>query len=459
MFLLVTLATKLNLNKNILVLNPMVILAIGLHAGLINFQSLLANPSGENIVQGNVTFAREGSTLTINQATDRAIINWQDFSIAFGETTTFQQPSSSSATLNRVVTGNPSSLLGNLSANGQVFLINPNGVVVGAGARIETGSFIASTLDVNDSAFMEGDDLLYSGDSKAKIVNHGVIHSASGDIVLISREIENYGTLRAIKGTVALGAGSEVLLAKSGEQRIFVKAGEGSILNKGLIQGVHAELHANGGNHYALAINNEGVIRATGFLREGGRILLTSKSGTIANSGRIETSMSGKIRVESGPQGTVLNSGEIIAPAGEVFLLGERIGIIGEASIDVSGPTGGRVFVGGGYQGKNPTLQNAKAVFMAADTLIRADAAQSGNGGRVILWSDEFTGFYGKISARGGSDGGDGGFIETSSQNILEAYGTVDASAPAGVIGHWLLDPRDVTISFCLLYTSPSPRD
>src|SRR5207248_2109750 len=121
------------------------------------------------VVSGSAAFQRAGNALTINQASNLAIINWQGFSISAGELTKFVQPSAMSATLNRVVSGNPSSLLGRLEANGRIFLINPNGILVGGGAVINTNGFVASTHDVRDSQFLAGGDLNFVGSSKAGI--------------------------------------------------------------------------------------------------------------------------------------------------------------------------------------------------------------------------------------------------------------------------------------------------
>ena len=101
----------------------------------------MANPMGGSVVAGQATINSSGSTLTVNQSTQRAVINWQDFSINSGELTQFNLPNSASAVLNRVTGGNPSSLLGSLQSNGQVFLINPNGIVFGQNATIDVGLF------------------------------------------------------------------------------------------------------------------------------------------------------------------------------------------------------------------------------------------------------------------------------------------------------------------------------
>src|SRR5437773_1440181 len=172
-------------------------------------QPVLANPVGESVAAGSASFDRSlPGRLTINQRTDRLIVNWRDFSIGRGETTSFLQPSASSAVLNRVATGNPSQLFGHLESNGRVFLINPSGILVGRGATINTHSFVASTLDVPDESFLSGAKLTLAGDSSAPVVNQGNIEAIGGDVFLIGRTVENSGTIRASAGTVGLAAGS-----------------------------------------------------------------------------------------------------------------------------------------------------------------------------------------------------------------------------------------------------------
>jgi filamentous hemagglutinin family protein len=183
-----------------------------------------------------------------------------------GSTTRFVQPSGASAVLNRVTGGNPSAIHGTLSANGQVYLINPNGILVGSGGVVDTAGFLASTLDVSDAAFLRGGDLRFSGNSKASVVNLGRIGASEGDVILIARTVENHGEIHAPNGTAALAAGSEVLVKASGEERVFIiEAGNASEASSatqaGLIAAAAAEIKAAGGNEYALAIKHTGVTR------------------------------------------------------------------------------------------------------------------------------------------------------------------------------------------------------
>lgn len=449
----------------------------------------LGNPSGEQVVSGSAAFDRNNPSVLNITTGERVIINWQDFSINPGEMTKFIQPGANSAALNRVISGNPSAILGTLSANGQIFLINPNGVLVGQGAHINTAGFVASTLDVNNENFMSGGDLNFVGDSTAKVVNLGKINTSSGDIVLLGRQVENRGELNAANGGVYMAAGREVLLAEKGKDRVFVKAGHNSgpvagdgVVNSGSINAMHADLQAQG-NIYAYAINNQGNVHATGAVKEGGRVKLTaggigSGAGNIINSGNITADNSGEVlikgqnvtttdtskikaktttasrqsKVKIDSEDTTLVSGQIDASSttdkgGSIQITGMKVGALGLRA-DASGQTGGgEILVGGDYQGKNPEVKNAQMTTVTADTEIIADAKDSGDGGKVVVWADDTTRFLGKISARGGINGGNGGFAEVSGKENLVYRGLADLRAFDGKTGTLLLDPKNITVS------------
>jgi filamentous hemagglutinin family protein len=289
---------------------------------------VLGNPTGGTVVAGHASIGSAGLTLTINQSSHNAIINWQQFSIANGETTKFLVPNSSSATLNRVTGGNPSAIYGSLQSNGVLYLANPNGVVVGPNGRIDTAGFVASTLDISNEQFLKGGDLNFAGSSNASINNEGTIHASTGDVYLIANQVNNNGTLSAPQGNVGLAAGSEVLFQQSGNQHLFVQATPAGatrangVTNAGTIRAAAAELKAAGGNAYALAINNSGSIAATGYKKVNGQVYLTSDGGNITNTGRIsahKANGNGGTIVMNGngpsPSGTVNNSGTLDASA------------------------------------------------------------------------------------------------------------------------------------------------
>lgn len=246
-------------------------------------------PSGGSFVSGSGEMATSGMELTVTQDVDRAIIDWTSFSIGDGFSTQFVQPSSTSAVLNRVTGGSASELHGSLSANGQVFLINPNGILVGASGVVDTASFVASTLDVTNAGFLAGGELTFSGTSDAAVVNLGAITATGGDIFLIAQRIENAGSLTAAKGEVGLGAGTEVLLLSDGEDGIFVSGGAGiadatGIANSGTIDALTANLMARG-NLYSLAVNNTGSITASAVEEHAGRVRLVANGGWVKTDG------------------------------------------------------------------------------------------------------------------------------------------------------------------------------
>lgn len=263
-------------------------------AGLVTVR---ANPTGGAVVAGSASIGSpNSSTVVVTQTSGRAIVNWSDFSIGAGQVTKFIQPSAASAILNRVIGSDPSSLLGSLQANGQVYLINPNGIVVGQGAHIDAGGFTASTLDASNSDFLAGNDLHLSGKSGAVVANLGSIDASQGNVYLVAQQVTNAGSVAAPNGTAGLASGSEVTLTQNGTEHVLVgspatSAGSGgaAVLNSGTIQAAQAELRAVDGNLYALAINNTGIVRATGVKNVGGRIFLTA-DGAVSDGGALDAS-------------------------------------------------------------------------------------------------------------------------------------------------------------------------
>ena len=336
--------------------------------------SVFANPYGGQVISGLANIGG-GSVVTIDQLTDRAVINWNGFSINAGELTKFIQPSALSAVLNRVTGGDPSAIYGTLQANGKVFLINPNGVMVGPSGVINAQTFIASTLDVVVGQFMSAGELLFSGSSMAGVKNAGQINALGGDVLLIAHTVSNTGRINAAQGTAAMAAGSEVLLKSAGNERVFVQAGGGAadvgVDQKGQILAAAAELKAAGGNVYGLAINNEGVIRADGVENRDGRVFLTATGGSVVNAGEISATQGDK--------------------GGEVRIAADDITLKSGSKIDVSGQNGGgTALIGGDTHGANPDMPNAKNTTVEAGAVVNADAVENGNGGKIIIWSDDY---------------------------------------------------------------------
>lgn len=402
--------------------------------------SAWAAPQGEQVVAGQAVVNRNGAATLITQGTDRAAINWQSFSIGAGESVRFAQPSSSSVVLNRVVGQNPSEILGSLSANGQVFLVNPNGVLFGKGARVDVGGLVASTLSISNSDFMAGryrfdrfgaDGITTGG---AQVVNAGDIIANGGYVALIGPQVKNYGSITATSGSVALAAGDQITLSLTGNKLIGLTVDKGALNalvdNKGLIRadGGQVLLTAKAADQIIQSVvNNDGIVEAGTLKNVNGVIRL--ESDTIANSGvlradgganqsggsitlasaRDTTLAASSVISASGARGgdiTVQASGGTLRASGRIEavgsdttgdtiqLLGERVGLMAGAAVDASGKSGGgTVLVGGDYQGNNANVQNAQRTYVDAAAGIKADATASGDGGKVIVWADDVRAF------------------------------------------------------------------
>ncbi len=412
-----------------------------------------ANPTGAQVVNGTALLNPQGSTLTVT-STPNAIINWQSFSINPGETTRFLQQSNASAVLNRVVGIDPSQLLGQLTSNGQVFLINPNGILVGPGARIDAATFVASTLQLADSDFLAGRwRFNATGDQVGAIQNDGVIATGpGGTVALIAPNIQNSGIVQSPDGRILLAAGRRIEIASLewGGITFEIQAPTDSVLNLGQLLADNGAIRA-----FAGSLRNEGKIRATRLSVEAdGSIVLSGSQDVTLTPGSLtaaDGATGGSVTVLSA-NGVTRVGGEIVATGshhqgGSVQILGDRVALESGALVDVSGALGGgSILVGGDFQGANPNIQNATRTSVGAATL-KADATENGDGGRVIVWADENTRFQGHVSAKGGALGGNGGFAEVSGKQNLTFVGTADLSANKGALGELLLDPLDLVVA------------
>ncbi|MFH1499996.1 MAG: filamentous hemagglutinin N-terminal domain-containing protein [Verrucomicrobiota bacterium] len=374
----------------------------------------IALPTGGQVVHGDVSIIATGGSMDITQLGQAGIVNWADFGIGAGEIVNIHQ-AADAALLNRVLGANPSELLGQLNASGRVFLINPNGVVVGAGASINAQEFMASALGVDDAEFIDfanGDSarLRFEGTSTASVVNLGSITANDGDAILIAYKVANEGQLTAANGVAGLAAGTKVWLAPQNAQHIIVEsdiladAADGTgVSNSGTISAIQAELKAAGGNLYALAINQTGFVHATGVAHRDGRVLLTSDEGTVTHAA----------------------------------------GTISARNADGSG---GEVLVGGDYRGLDPGRDdngvNLSAVTtVAAGATIDVSANVAGtDGGRAVVWANGDATFAGSITAEAdGGGAGNGGTAIVAGGERLDFTGTFQVGSAGGEDGTILL--------------------
>ncbi|MCL6269351.1 filamentous hemagglutinin N-terminal domain-containing protein [Sansalvadorimonas sp. 2012CJ34-2] len=416
----------------------------GLSQGLILLSlmssgAVFAAPQGGVVVGGSGSISNSGKNTNIIQNTDKLAINWDSFNVNTDEKVKFIQPSSSSLVLNRVLDENPSMIHGSIDANGHVLLVNPRGVLFTETARINVNSMTASSLDIQTEDFMNG-KFAFKGGGKGAVINKGVINAASG-VVLQGEQVVNNGLIAA--DMVALAGGSETVLIFDSDQLIGVRVTkeilesqgvDSAVLNTGTIEAGEIVLTAQTAKGlFDTAVNNEGILEARGINARGGTIRLGGFGGRVAdvvNSGTIDVSASGTN-----------------AKGGRVQVEGDSIQVKENSRIIATGDNGGgTVLIGGDYQGKNPDIHNATKVVVEAGSQIDASALEHGNGGKVIVWSDDTAVFAGEIKARGGVNTGDGGFVETSGKKHLTVTGRVNAGAPKGKSGNWLLDPENVTI-------------
>ncbi|MBF96744.1 MAG: hypothetical protein CMJ13_05940, partial [Pelagibacterales bacterium] len=402
-----------------------------------------ALPEGGKVASGSATIQKTENNLSVNQSSNKLILNWETFNIGKNASVEFFQPDSSSTALNRVHTSDPSHIYGSLKANGTLIFINPSGVIFQGGSKVDVGAMIASSLNMSDDNFLN-ENYFFEKDNNynALIKNKGDMSSFEGGaIALISNRVENNGNISTPGGKTALLSGEKINLSLDGNKLINYSIEEGSL--NSLIENNHA-IAANDGavilssegkdEVLSAVINNKGTIKANGITKKGGKIFLSSKKGKIKNSG------------------TLIASSEI-SIGGKVEITADEINIKTGSIINVSGKTGGgRVLVGGSWQNTNPEVYQAKNVVVEENTKIDASSIKYGIGGEIVVWSDIHnksgkTIVKGTLLAKGGPKGGDGGKIETSGNSLNINNSKVSTKSFTGKDGEWLLDPYNIEIT------------
>ncbi|MGK5051977.1 YDG domain-containing protein [Janthinobacterium sp. RB2P8] len=460
-------------------------------------------PTGGQVVGGAATITQGGSQMTIKQATQRGAIDWQSFNVGSQAQVNFQQPNSGSVTLNRVQDSQASQIFGRITANGQVFLSNPNGVYFGPTSSVNVGGLVATTHTIATADFMAGSNTFARNGATGSVVNDGSLNAALGGyIALLAPQVRNNGIVIAQAGTVAMAAGEQISLQFSDSRTLagvlvspsaiaaLVENGSAVQAPGGMIiMSAQAANELQGG-----VVRNTGSVAATGLSSRGGKIVLDS-SGLVDNSGSLDASgaggkvaitgdrmaSSGTVRADGGGAisstlanglvettsavisaqgggsisidggaGKVYTSGSYNADGeqgGKVVITAHDVSLMG-AKVSATGVSkGGTILVGGDYQGGNASVRNAATTSVGTGVTLNADATGKGDGGKVVVWSDEKTVFAGDVSARGGAAGGDGGMLEVSGKQTLYFGGTANAHAPKGKSGTLLLDPKDIYIS------------
>ena len=342
-------------------------------------------PTTGQVVSGQATVGQSGAVMQIRQTSDRAVIDWQSFNVGAAATVNFIQPSTRSVVLNRVLDGNPSQIFGHISATGQVFLINPGGVIFGPTAQVDVGGIVASTLNLDNQDFMAG-RYRFEGSSSKAIINQGHLN-ASGDqgkggtIALIGARITNDGDLSAPQGNVLLGAGSKVTLDLGSPLKLQVDQGALDAL-----------------------IENGGAIRA-----DGGQIYLSARAtGELAGTVIHHTGLA---------QAQTLATGE----KGEIYLLGgmQNNRIVLGGTLDASAPKGGD----GG------SIETSAAQVSLQDGHVVTTRASSGKTGNWLIDPNDYT-----IAASGGNITGAQLARDLASSNVTISTATQGSSGGNGDI-------------------------
>ncbi len=361
------LVVRRRLGTHLLIVGPFLIGAAALPAILVPFFPALAGPTGGSVVAGSASITQTGGTTNINQSTYQAIINWQTFSIARGETVNFYQPSVLSTTLNRVIGNETSIIAGALNANGQVFIVNSAGVIFTKGAEVNVGGLVASTLNISNSNFMAR-NYTFSGSSTAAVINKGHIRATdSGYIALLGKTVVNNGVISAKLGTVAMASGTKISLNLNGD----------SLINVTIDQGTMNAL-----------VSNKQLIKA-----DGGQVIMTAKaadsllSAQVNNTGVIQARTMSALRGGRSGTGTVhVGKIQLIASGGTVHVAGK---------LDASAPKGG----------KGGTIETSGNKVVVADNAIittKSSSGSSSNGTWLIDPTDfTITGGSGSLTASG----------------------------------------------------------
>ncbi|MEO8924974.1 MAG: YDG domain-containing protein [Caldimonas sp.] len=395
-------------------------------------------PTGGTVVKGSGSISANGAEMTVNQSSQRLVADWQSFSIGAANSVRFVQPSSSSVALNRVTGNDPSNIFGSLIANGHVYLENANGVYFAPGVQVSVGSLLATSLTVDPDQFMLGNLRLSGGSTSSGAVSNAgnIVAAPGGYVILAAPLVANSGSIATPGGTTALVAGNAVNVDPTGSGLLSISVPAAAV-NAQLAQS--GKITADGGAVQLAAAATDaavrtvmqvgGVVRARSIEQRDGQILLSGgSSGVVMVDGQLDA------------------SGGATAQGGTIKLLGDRIGLTGSAHLDASGATGGGTILVGGNRHGEGTEQNATNTYVGSGVVLDASATTKGDGGNVVVWSDNTTTYAGQLNARGGVQGGNGGQAEVSGKGALDFEGGADLRAPKGTIGQLLLDPLSITI-------------
>lgn len=463
-----------------------------------------ALPSGAEVVEGVININQAGTVMTIDQLTERGIINWQTFNIGADATVNFNLLWGPNAvTLNNVLGGSSSQILGNLTSNGQLILSNPNGIYFGPMASVDAGSLVASVHSITKEDFLSGKYHFTRDGAVGSVVNEGNLSAGLGGYVaLLAPEVRNSGVIVAKRGTVALASGENIDLMLDGNNTLIGLRTTASVID-GLVANQQAVLAPGGliilsvnaaSRLQGAVINNTGHLEADSLVNVRGKIYLEALNGDVLQQGKV-SAPGGQITVKSDSAYFGDGMTAVSDPSGKGGLLdietSSQFDAVARHTFDASGVEGGKIKIDGGEKGSQMIsstlkadgsggkggdiqitaseasllgasvsvdgvveggsislggewqgtgrLRHAYRIFVNAISRLSARAS-AGKGGSIAVWSTESTLFSGEANASGVSQGGQ---IETSSKGDLGLNGKLIA----GMGGKVLLDPKNLIIA------------
>ncbi|MEO0430702.1 MAG: CHAT domain-containing protein [Cyanobacteria bacterium J06656_5] len=402
-------------------------------------QSITPADTATTIQQTGTQYQIDGGNLSGDSAT--LFHSFDQFGLLTGESAQFSNPVTVENIVGRVLGGDASIIDGLLAVDGNanLYLLNPAGIFLGENTQLNLGgSFSASTatgltfgnellnaLGSNDYGQLTGAPTGYAFDTETgAIVNAGDLAVTSGQsLTLLGGQVINTGQLAASGGEV-------LVMAVPGENRVRLSQ-DGSLL------GLELETLPDAAPTAAFTPTTvPALLTGAGALGMATDITV-NPDGTVSLSGS-------SLQIPTDP-GTAIVSGQLEADSGNIGVLGEQIALVG-ATVDASGDAGGGTILIGGDELGNGAVPNAATTIIDENSVIQADARDTGNGGKIVAWGTNLLRSAGQLFARGGTNGGDGGFIETSSLGLLDVRATPDVSAVNGAGGLWLLDPANIRI-------------
>ncbi|MES2212223.1 MAG: filamentous hemagglutinin N-terminal domain-containing protein, partial [Pseudomonadota bacterium] len=412
-----------------------------------------ALPMGVSVTMGQANITTLNQKLTVQQNSDVAILQWDHFDIGAGATVQFDQPNARSVVLNRIHSHAGTQILGNLTANGQVFLINPNGVLIGKNARVDVGGFVASTLSIGDDDFLSHRYFFSrnKNEGSGSVVNQGDITASY--VALLGTIVQNETNIDAVHGTVALAAGNAVILQLEEEQLFGIQVESDAL--QALVKNNHLGVTDTGRlvlsdtalNTLFSTLIEENTAANAIVVDESGCLNLVWQTGHIvAQSALLQTDSHGIVSVS----GTIdVSSDEGVG--GLIQVTGQQVMIADGTQLLAQGAQGGgAIDVGSDWEGEGGLFQST--LTLVGDALLDVSACDIGDGGTIVVRSDiqnldSITVVEAKLLAKGGINGGNGGRIETSGHYLETERARGSAGAYEGVSGIWLFDPFDVTIA------------